>query len=72
MTIERKDCPVYKEYLKYWEVAVMPKMEEFFKHVANCSICQDWLLSSKDAFALSILQTSDEKLLGSLKEHNKQ
>ena len=60
-------CPSFKEYLKYWQAEVMPKMEEFNRHVANCPACQSLLFRFKDAFALSILQMSDEQLLNSLK-----
>ena len=66
-------CPIYQEIIDWYEAVVIPKLVEWFKHIAQCQACQEKvlqkMLEGQDEVGLKILLADKEQLYEALKKY---
>lgn len=59
--VEENLCPDYNTILDEYIKVASPLLERLKDHIRGCSLCQQYLLENRDAFALQMIGISDEE-----------
>lgn len=65
---DENQCPIYKDFQAWYTTNVLPKLRDYYRHVAGCPLCKETLLKGKDAFALGMLTMSAQEFQQALDE----
>ena len=66
--VEENLCSDYNIFLNEYIKLASPLLERLKDHVRDCSICQQYLLENRDAFALQIISMPDEEFRDKMKQ----